>query len=268
MRETGLSRPTFFLLRDVAVGPEQGSSTATLRPGAPYATRDTHLPGLVEATRRGFLAPVETDRWRLNDAGLQLVAELETLQVDYVASLHPLPEDALAATAEVLTSIARGLDATAGGADGGLAGGRRLAALSARDEPMVRLERAIRELWFAREDAYRGAWRNAWFNGPSIDLLTRLWQGDAGALPELQELVADTHDAATVVQLIDELIEQGYVVARGNDLTPTRAGYLIRETIEAETDRLYFMQWPELTDSKVTRLHLDLRALIAALPSE
>lgn len=265
VHETGLSRPVLFLLREIAAGPEEGSATASLRPGAPYSTRDPHLPWLAEAARRGYALPVAGDRWRIMAAGWQLVGELEARLDDFVAGLRPLPPDQLVAIAELLDSIASGLDATAGGAAGRLASGRRLTEHRQRDEPMVRLERAIRELWLARDDAHIGAWRGAWFNGPSIDLLTRLWQGDVETLPGLRELVAETHEAATVVELVDELIEQGYVERRGEVVRPTRAGYVIRETIEAETDRLYFMQWPELPDSEVAWLHGRLRDAIDAL---
>lgn len=267
-RDTGLRRSSLLLLRAVAGGPPEGSATAQLRPGAPYATRDNHLSDLDDARDRGYLRQEGAGRWRLSDIGMAVVVQLEQGMADYLATLRPLPDKELAALVSTLTIIARCMDEALGGSGGRLASGRRLARLALNDAPMVLLERAARELSLARNDAHQSAWRAAWFNGPSIDILTRLWYGDAESRMALESLLTSRHEPTVVCELVDELIEQGYVEARGNDLTPTRAGYLIRETIEAETDRLYFMHWPELTDSEVTRLHAGLRALIAALPSQ
>jgi len=65
---------------------------------------------------------------------------------------------------------------------------------------------------------------------------------------------------------VEELIEQGYVEWRLGALQPTRAGYNVRETIEGDTDELYFRQWPDLDAATVNRLHELLTRLIAALP--
>lgn len=266
-RDTGLTHAELRLLREVAGAPPAGSTTAQLRPGAPYATRDSHLPCLDAIRDRGYLHQDVAGHWRLTDDGMVLGAQLERGLGGYVATLNPPPSVELAALASTLASIARRMDERVGGPGGRLAAARRLARLAANDAPMARLEQAVRELWLARDDAHQRAWRAAWFHGPSIDILTRLWQGEAETRIGLEELLAATHEPPTVRGLVDELVEQGYVEARGDELTPTRAGYLIRETIEAETDQLYFLHWPELADSEVARIHAGLRATIDALPS-
>lgn len=267
-RDTGLSQAELLLLRDVAGGPPEGSTSVQLRPGAPYATRDSYLSDLNETCDRDFLRQDGAGLWRLTDDGTAVVVQLEQGMAEYLATLHPAPHEELPALAHTLASIARRMDEAMGGPGGRLAATRRLARLAPDDAPMVLLERAVRELWLVRDDAHQRAWRAAWFTGPAIDVLTRLWQGDAETRTALKSLLASGHEPVTVRELVDELLEQGYVEARGDELTPTRAGYLIRETIEAETDRLYFMHWPELVAGEVARLHARLRALIAALPSE
>lgn len=267
-RASGLPDPSLRLLRAVAGGPPEGSATGQLRPGAPYATRDSHLPYLAETRDRGFLRQDGGGLWQLTANGMAVAVQLEQRLAAYVASLQPAPDEELTALACGLASIAGRMDEALGGPGGRLAAGRRLAGLAANDAPMALVARAVRELSLARDDAHQSAWRAAWFTGPSIDILTRLWQGDAESRMALEGLLASRHEPTVVRDLVDELLEQGYVEAHGEDLTPTRAGYLIRETIEAETDRLYFMHWPELTDGEVGRLHAGLRAAIAALPSE
>lgn len=267
LARTGLSRPAFFLLRRVAEEPAAGSTAADLRPGAPYATRDPHLPWLAEAVDQGYLSRDEARRYRLTPRGHAAVTCLERETTAYLATLAPAPPDELACLAERLATLAAGLDDAAAGPQGHLLRSRRIAALApeAGNAPLARLERAIFDLWMARDDAHIGAWRAAWFTGPVIDVLTRLWRGDAETLPALHACLAATQAPADVDAAVAELVEQGYVEWRGATVQPTRAGYQIRETIEAETDRRYFHQWPPLPPAEIAWLHATLTRVIAGL---
>lgn len=268
LADTRLSHPAFFMLVRVAEGPPEGGAAEELRPGAPYATRDPHRPWLDEAAAGGFLVLDGAGRYRLSEQGRSVVARLEREAAAYLATLRPIPEGELARLADRLAAIAAGLDAEAGGLGAHLPRGRRIAALApgAAAAPLVRLERAIFDLWMARDDAHIGAWRAARFPGPALDVLTRLWRGDAETLPALQECLAATQGPAEVAALVEELVEQGYVAWRGETLQPTRAGYNVRETIEADTDNLYFRQWPPLDPGEVAWLHDALGRVIAGLP--
>ena len=269
LAETELSRPAFFMLVRAAELAPEGATAEQLRPGAPYATRDPHRPWLAEAAERGFLLPLEgAGRYRLSERGRAVVARLEREAADWLATLRPLPEDELARLADRFAAIAAGLDAAAGGPEAHLLRSRRLAALApgADAAPLVRLEHAIFDLWMARDDAHLGAWRAAHFPGPILDVLTRLWRGDAETLAALRALLADTQDPADVDANVEELVEQGYVEWRGETLQPTSAGYRIREDIEADTDDLYFRQWPPLAPDEVAWLYDALRRVTDALP--
>lgn len=268
VEEAGLSRPAFFMLLRAAELPPEGAPAKELRPGAPYATRDPHLAYLDEAATRGYFTVEDDGRYRLTEAGWDLVARLERVATDYLAALRPIPRDELTRLADRFAAIAAGLDDQAGGPGAHLHRGRRIAALApaAGRAPLVRLERAIFDLWMARDDAHIGAWRMAYFAGPALEVLTRLWRGEAETLDALQEALVATHDSLTVEELVEELIEQGYVAWRGDTLQPTRAGYNVRETIEADTDELYFHQWPPLAPDEIAWLHDALSRVIAALP--
>lgn len=263
---SGLSRPAFFLLVRIA---EQGdrATVETLRPGAPYTTRAPHLPWLDETITSGYVERTTGDDVRLTPAGATLVARLERDATAYLARLGPLPAAELARLAELLDSIVAKLDRQAGGPEAHLHRAERLAALAPdnTDAPLVRIERAIFALWMARDDAHIGAWRIAHFPAPHLSILTQLWHGEADSLAALAAQLADAHTPETIAELVAELIEQGYVEWKAGALQPTRAGYNVREAIEADTDDLYFRQWPALDPDHLSWLHGSLTRLIAAL---
>ncbi|HEX5501595.1 MAG TPA: hypothetical protein VFW96_03165 [Thermomicrobiales bacterium] len=263
----GLSRPALFLLLAVTREPPAGATPEALRPGAPYATRDPHLPLLDDLLAGEYVALDAAGRYRPTARGLALAARVEREATAYLATLAPLPPADLARLADRLATIAAGLDAAAGGPAAHLQRGRRVAALApeASAAPLVRLERAAYDLWMARDDAHIGAWRLARFHGPALDVLTRLTRGEAETPAALRDLLAATQAPADVDAAVDELVEQGYVVWRGDTLQPTRAGYAIRESIEADTDELYFRQWPPLAPAEVAWLRDALAHVIAGL---
>ena len=266
--ELGISRPLYFLLTQCAQMPPDGATATELRPGAPYATRDPHLALLAEGLAEGLLVCDERGRYRPSERGLALVAQVERETTAWLAQQAPLPAPELERLADEFGTIAAGLPRDGEAAEAHIHRWGRIAAVApyAADAPLVRLERAIMDLWMARDDAHIAAWDMARFYGPHLDVLTRLWRGDAEDLAGLQAVMAATQDAEMVVDIVDELTEQGYLEIRQGILQPTRAGYNVREEIEANTDELYFAQWPHLDGETVAWLFDALSRLIAALP--
>jgi hypothetical protein len=268
LAETGIPRPVLFLLFTIAQFPPEGATAEELRPGAPYATREPHLPLLEDGVARGLIARDEQGRYRLTESGATLVAHSERGGVEWLARQEPLPADELRRLADEFGTIADGLHRDAWGPDAHVHRWSRMAALApdASAAPLVRFERAIMDLWMARDDAHMSAWRAARFHAPQLDVLTRLWRGDAEDLPSLQAIMAETQAPETVEASVDELTEQGYLEIRLGTLQPTRAGYNVREEIESVTDEFYFHQWPDLDGPTIAWLHDALTRLIAALP--
>jgi hypothetical protein len=266
--ETGLSRPAVFLVAYAAGYPPGGASADDLRPGFPYATRDPHLPALDEATASGFLARDERGRYRPTERGMALVVTVERAATAWLATQRPLPEADLQRLAMSFGTIADGLHRADWPPEARVHRWAWLVAHvpEAAKVPLVRLERAIMDLWMARDDAHMAAWGAARFHGPQLDVLTRLWRGEAEDLATLQGLLAETQEPETVAAIVDELSEQGYLEVRLGALQPTRAGHNVREGIEADTDEIYFRQWPALDSATVAWLHDTLGRLIAALP--
>jgi hypothetical protein len=268
LTQTGLPRPVLFLLFTIAQFPPEGATAEELRPAAPYATRDPHLPLLADGVARNLIARDDRGRYQLTDQGTVLVTLAEQGATDWLAQQQPLPEHELRRLADEFGAIADNLPRAEWGPDAHVHRWRRMVALApaAADAPLVRLERAIMNLWMARDDAHMAAWGIARFHGPQLDLLTRLWRGDAEDLTTLQSLLADTQEPETVAATVADLTEQGYVEIRLGALQPTRAGYNVREEIESVTDEIYFDQWPDLDGETITWLHDALTRLIAALP--
>lgn len=268
LHETGLSRPALFQLVRLAEQPEASGTVEALRPGFPYTTQDIHRPWLDEASVAGYAAHTG-DRYRLTARGLTVVTRLEREAAAYLATQEPLSGAELRELAAGLAELAAGLDDEAGGPGAHLARARRLAALAPgwTDAPLVAIERTIHALWLARDDAHIGAWRIARFPPQPLAVLTQLWHGEADSPDALARLLAPGQSPEDIAGFVDELIEQGYVEWRAGALQPTRAGYNVRETIEGDTDDLYFRQWPALDPAIVTRLHDLLSRLIAAFPA-
>jgi len=267
LAEAGLSRPALLQLVRLAEEPDGRGTVEALRPGYPYTTQDIHLPWLAEARAAGYVTQ-DGVVYALTARGQEVVARLEVAATDYLAALTPLPAEELGELAVALGAIAAGLDRQAVEPGAHLPRADRLAAfVPARDDaPLVAIERAVYALWMARDDAHIDAWNGARFPPQPLAILTTLWHGEIDALDGLVATLAPGQSAAEIAALVEELIEQGYVEWRLGVLQPTRAGYNVRETIEGDTDELYFRQWPDLDSATINRLHDLLTRLIGALP--
>ena len=130
---------------------------------------------------------------------------------------------------------------------------------------MVHLEAAIFALWMARDDAHIAAWRAKGLSGPQLDILTRIWTGEAQSLTALTTALQSTQRPEDVVRGVTALSDAGYVHLDGERLTLSDAGRQMRDGIEEETDRVYFTPWPNLSAEELDRLYASLEAVCNAL---
>ena len=130
---------------------------------------------------------------------------------------------------------------------------------------MVRLIHAVYCLWEARDDAHNAAWRAAGFDGPTFDLLSRVWSGAATTIPALTDAVRQFQRPEDVQNGVDNLVAHGYLSREGDALVLTEYGQAIRDSIESETDRVYFAPWPPLTAADAHWLRTTMEAVIAGL---
>ncbi len=266
----GLVGPGRLVLRAIVMetNPGVGMSMAELRANLfnPYATVHAHLEALPALVERGYLT-ADGDCYTVTPQGRALAERIERAGRAYLATLDLLPPADLARLADTLVDIAARLwAADEPAAKPHQARLRRLPS-AAGGPAMARLEEAAYALWMARDDAHNAAWRAVGFDGPAFDLLTHIWAGEAGTIAELTERVGGSQRPQDVEHGLAALIGRGYLVADGDALQLTPAGRATRDTIEAETDRVYFADWPPSESPDVEWLYDAFRTLCERLPS-
>ena len=258
MEELGLDRPAyFFLVSGVALQGDDGARMAEIL--NPYPTVfDTNLAAASAAQGAGLIEEVG-GRWRATPKGREVAARFRREVDAYFATVEPI------ATAE-LTRLAELL-------------GRALAALEASDVPkdhlrrmahyggdaripMSALDRALMGLWQARDDCHMASWREAGFDGPTFDVLTRIWRREAATEDELAAKLTGQRPE-DVRKALARLRKDGFVSA--GVLAVTDRGREGRQGIEDETDRRFFTPWPDDVGAQGAWITEKLTAVSAAL---
>lgn len=192
------------------------------------------------ASARGSgLADEEGGRWRLLPKGRDLARQVRAEADAYFATLAPLSADE---TTRLAGLLQRALDAIEA-SDVPHDHMRRTARLRGDARiPMVALENAVFGLWQARDDCHMSAWRERGFDGPTFDVLTRVWRQEATRPNELAAKLAQQRPADVAAAL--ERLRASGLVERASVTTTTRGAALRRE-IEDDTDRRFFAPWPD-----------------------
>lgn len=263
----GISLNDYLLLRRAAIERrDEPVSLEELRAHAldPYGTNDPlldRLPLLVEA---GLIDQVEST-YSLTSSGNNLLAIGERQANDFASQRIQLPESDLARLAWTLDDVVRRLHASPEPAtkhhQDRVPNLRRF---DPRTTPSVVLEYALYAMQRARDDAYISAWTAAGFQGPSIEVLSRVWTGEASTMKELLEITSHRLRSTDVPPIVSGLLRQGYIESDGIHVWMTNHGRRIRDQVEHETDRIYFAPWPTM-DSAWIRDRLTV--LTNAMPS-
>jgi DNA-binding MarR family transcriptional regulator len=266
--EAGVTRSQVLLLRALVqeTEPGAGMSADELRASLfnPYSTIHPWQPDLAPLVERGLMFD-DGARYTVTPQGRELIEAAERAAHAYLATLTPIRAAELERLAAAIVPIAEAvIAAEQPERRPHLARIFRLP-LSADGEPMVNLEWAIYALWLARDDAHNAAWRARDFDGPALDLLTRLWAGEAGTIDALIDVLAASQRPEDVTAGVDRLIATGYVERDDSRLQLTAHGCAARDAIEAETDRVYFAPWPPLADDEIAWMIGALRRLIDRL---
>jgi hypothetical protein len=128
--------------------------------------------------------------------------------------------------------------------------------------PLVALENVLFGLWHARDDSHMSAWRDAGFDGPSFDVLTRVWRSEAASEEELPAKLPGQR-AEDVAAALAKLRAKGLVAKDG--LAATEYGIALRQRVEDETDRRFFSPWPQDLAKEAPWMIERLRSVNAAL---
>ena len=244
MERHGIDRPAYlFVVQSLGLADpagatlaEVGSLYATLWEGTQAAAATAQGSGLVTHDPHG------QERWLLTDAGRLLLDEHRRAVAAHHAALAPIDRADLGRLAALLD--------------------RAFAAGAAAAEPVTRLrtprahryrwtapaselaalDAAVFGLWQLRDDCHLQAWMDAGLTAPVLDVLTRLWRGEAATPSELAVLITGQRETE-IGAAIAELRSGGLVEGDGLALTPQ--GSEVRERIESETNRYFFAPWPD-----------------------
>ncbi|HKW79063.1 MAG TPA: hypothetical protein VJQ09_08165 [Candidatus Limnocylindria bacterium] len=238
MEELGIDRPAFaFVIGGVTLQPEEGARFVDIY--NPYATVFEQWHASAAAARGAGLVDEVGGKWRATPKGRDLAKRVRKEADAYLATLEPVPAKEAAKLASLL--------------------GRALAAVEASDVPkdhiprsarfkgdgtiaMVALENAVYGLWQARDDCHMSSWRAAGFDGPTFDVLTRVWRREATTEADLPKRLTQQRPE-DVKRALNKLRRDGLVAP--DALAASDRGAKMRQEVEDETDRKFFAPWPE-----------------------
>jgi hypothetical protein len=262
MEKLGLDRPSYFFAMDIATQDPRGARPQDIGNSA-YRTTDDALRTTAAAGESAGLISWADGRWSLTAKGTSAVGELRRAIDAHYASQAPIAKDELDRLAALLDAA---YQAAATSKEPATREHTPRAARYRWQEPssaMARLDAAIYGLWQIRDDCHVQAWRDAGLTGPALDVLTRVWKGEAATEDELIAKVT-TQRPEDLRAALQQLRAAGHLTAGpALELTPT--GTATRERIEAETDRYFFAPWPDAVGAQSDWLTERLAAVNAAL---
>ncbi len=211
-------------------------SERALRDAVPYSTRSRlgaeHWQPLIDAG----LARTHADAWVLTEAGHDVVAGLYREVWSEVASRSADPA-LVGRIGEILERLSYAVPLT---------NRARLLREQWGEAPartLVRLYRAVWELSIYRDLCFRSAWEAEGHGGPTVDVLTQVWEG-ASTVGDIAERLATKQDRDRVAASLALLEQRGDVELAADSVTLTERGRATRDRIESRTDAAYFRGWP------------------------
>lgn len=240
-QELGIDRPALLIALlveragDAGLGERSANSVYTTKP-------DAAAPALAAAEGAGLIAK-RGDRWHATDAGLALAQRVRKTSNGHLATIE-VPDEA--ASRRLADLLERAFQASANAPEPavkerlplGLGFRRAFRPTNA----LAALDQAIYGLWMFRDDCHIAAWRAVGFDGPTLDVLTRLWRDQPATRDELVPTLMQQRPE-DVDSALERLRREGRLEA--GTLLLTERGRSERDRIEDETDRLFFTPWPD-----------------------
>lgn len=258
MEELGIDRPTYaFVVSGVALQSDEGARMQDLF--NPYPTAFDQWDAAAASARGAGLADEVGGRWRITPKGRELFNKVRREADAYLATLEPIPAKEIVRLAAQLARALAAIESS------GLPFDHMSRNARLRGDgtiPMVALENTLFGLWHARDDSHMASWRDAGFDGPTFDVLTRVWRSEAADEDELSKKMPG-QTQPDVRRALSRLRADGYVL--GEALATTERGADVRQQIEDETDRRFFGPWPDDLAAAAPRLRDQLRLINAAL---
>lgn len=222
----------------------------------PYTSPHVFETGLVNLAERGLLKEIARGEYRLTDSGRQVGAEIESALDGSFRQLEPLPQTDLDRLIVLLSRLVDTCERAPEPAEKPCITYNRHSDTGPNGAPLRRILQHLADLNAWRDDAHLTAWQRYEITGPAWEALTFLWQGEARTPDEIaaklgyRNLTADDYREA-----LDDLVRQGLVEpAAADEYSLTADGLELRDDVEAETDRIYYLPWGCLSPAETAEL--------------
>ena len=191
----------------------------------------------------------------VTDKGAALVNEWYRNGTALLAHQHPLAQTTLMKHADGLELVVRAALERPPVRIVRLSSSRRMAC-EPQASAMVRIDQALTDLHYFRDDCHTAAWNACGLSGPEIELLTVLWRQGAKDVGTLVAQLGDTrgHEPEQVARIAQRLASRGWLALDDDNAELTVAGKGMRDEIEAATNRNYMPPWTVLPPRQLQEL--------------
>nr|MBC7245017.1 hypothetical protein [Chloroflexota bacterium] len=232
----------------------------------PYTAPQLCKARLTALLEKGFLQALNEQECLLTDRAVELIETWVERKRAQLAAQAPLPWRDLRQLAHLLSRIVQAaLAAPPPPHKIHLLGNQRLAP-SADAAPMMHIDQSLTDLLWFRDDAHIAAWREHGFDGPSIEVLTLVWRGEATDLDGLSAMLSEQrgYSRQDYARVVARLQARDFVHVSAAELSVTPAGRAVREEIESTTDRYFMFPWTALLPIEVRQLRDLLQCFVHA----
>ena len=260
-QELGIDRPAILMALLIERAGDAGLPERSAY--SVYSTKlDASAPALAAAQGAGLIAK-RGDRWEATVAGRDLAARLRRASDEHLGGIARERASDLGRLADLLErAFQASVQAPEPAVKGRLPLGLGFRRAHRPSNPLAAVDQAVYGLWMFRDDCHIAAWRGRDFDGPTLDVLTRLWKERPATRDELVPMLVQQRpedvDAALERLRRDGRVEPG-------SLRLTERGRADRDAVEAETDRLFFAPWPDEVGSEGAWIRDRLEEAVAAI---
>ena len=215
---------------------------------------------LVERWFKELLATLNVQRvaggqFVVTDKGASLVKEWCRRGRVLLARQRPLPEAALNRLAACLERVVAAASAGHTVKIVRLTGSRRLV-FDPLTSTMARIDQALTDLYYFHEDCSVAAWSGAGLDGPEAQMLALLGREPVTQMDSLVRVMHELRglEAEQVARTVHRLASRGMIALSEDKAELSTAGRVLRDGIEAATDRDYMPPWTVLAPPQLRTL--------------
>lgn len=222
----------------------------------PYTSPALLQAQLSALQEKGFLQALDEQEWILTDKAVEFIEARKAKECALLTARSTLSPRDLQRLAHWLSRIVEAALAAPPPPDKiRLLGSHRLAP-AADAPPMALISQYLTDLRWFRDDAYTSAWRGYGFDGPSVEVLTLLWRGEASSVDDLSAALSARrgYSQQDYARVVARLQARDFVRASGSVLNVTPSGSALCEEIEAVTERYFLFPWTALLPVELRQL--------------